>query len=512
MGKVFAYTRVSTPRQGQKGVSLPEQRAAISRYAEQRSLEIIRWFEDRDSAAKVGREAFTKMLRLVRLKAAEGVIIHKIDRSARNYDDWSDIGKLVDAGAHVHFVSENLDLKTVSGRLAADIQAVVAVHYSRNLREEVKKGLYGRLKQGFYPFRAPIGYLDQGAAKPKIPDPERAPFVRQAFELYCTGTMSLHALTKEMYRLGLRNRNGGRITVNGMATILRSPFYIGLMRIERTGQTFRGVHEPLITTDRFEKAQEVLDGKRVDRETKHVFVYSRLVRCGSCGYSLIGERRKGHVYYRCHNRPFKNPPVCPVTSIREEMIDEAILGALADVALTDEELQMAHGFVEERRNAGHEQRRASEQAFRLQSDQIQSRLSKLTDLMIEGTIHRALYETKQKALLLEQSAVRDRMEQIRRGDGSELKEFEKTVELAKSPSLLYKVASLEKKRELLKTLLSNLTVSSKNVGITLSLPFRLIRDREKHEDGGPCRGTCRTWEILFNKIQNYDSVSDRAAA
>jgi len=50
----------------------------------------------------------------------------------------------------------------------------IASHYIRNLREEVRKGIRGRLKQGLYPFKAFIGYLDQGGGKPKIADPERA--------------------------------------------------------------------------------------------------------------------------------------------------------------------------------------------------------------------------------------------------------------------------------------------------------------------------------------------------
>ena len=82
----------------------------------------------------------------------------------------------------------------------------------RNLREEVKKGLYGRLKQGFYPWRAPIGYLDQGTAKPKVPDPIQGLLVTSAFELYGSGTHSLPQLTREMFRRGLRNRNGGKVS------------------------------------------------------------------------------------------------------------------------------------------------------------------------------------------------------------------------------------------------------------------------------------------------------------
>jgi len=229
MGNYFAYARVSTPRQGEKGVSLREQREAIERYASVRRLTVARWFEDRESASHTGRSAFTEMLRLLRLGRVQGVIIHKIDRSARNLQDWSDIGKLADSGVEVHFASENVDLNTVPGRLSADIQAVVAAHYSRNLREEVKKGIYGRLKQGFYPFRAPIGYLNEGAAKAKIPDPVRAPIVRQIFELYASGRYSLPQLTERMFTLGLRNLNGGPVTMAATAKTLHNPFYIGLM-------------------------------------------------------------------------------------------------------------------------------------------------------------------------------------------------------------------------------------------------------------------------------------------
>src|SRR6266704_6079909 len=141
MGTYFAYVRVSTPRQGE-GVSLPEQKAAIERYAYVHGLEISRWFEERESASHTGRPAFMEMLKLLRLGKMQGVIIHKIDRSMRNQQDWADVGKLVDAGVQIHFATENVDLKTVAGRLSADIQAAVAAHYSRNLQEEVKKGLY----------------------------------------------------------------------------------------------------------------------------------------------------------------------------------------------------------------------------------------------------------------------------------------------------------------------------------------------------------------------------------
>src|SRR5437870_7709725 len=118
------------------------------------------------------------MLTRLRRREAEGVIIHKIDRSARNLTDWAELGDLIDQGIQVHFANESLDLKSRGGRLSADIQAVVAADYIRNLKEEVRKGFYGRLKQGVYPLPAPIGYKDEGAGKPKSLDPMKAPLVR----------------------------------------------------------------------------------------------------------------------------------------------------------------------------------------------------------------------------------------------------------------------------------------------------------------------------------------------
>lgn len=501
MGKVFAYARVSTPRQGEKGVSLQEQRAAIERYADQHSLEIVRWFEERETAAKTGRGQFTKMVRLLRLRTAQGVIIHKIDRSARNLQDWADLGKLVDAGADIHFAIENLDLKTVAGRLSADIQAVVAAHYSRNLREEAKKGFYGRLKQGFYPLCAPIGYLDQGAARPKVPDPLRAPLVREAFKLYSTGKFALPELVNEMLRRGLRNRQDGRVSLNGLARMLKNPFYTGIIRLRKSGESFRGKHEPLIDARTFEKVQEVLAGRRVDRIKNKVFTYSRILRCANCGYSLIAEEQKGHIYYRCHNRAFKTPFACPPTSIREDRIDEAVVATLARIDLDDQDVQAVRLLAQERRLQTAEESAAEQEALRLRFHSIEDRLSKLADLLLEGAIERPLYQAKQRALLAEQVAVEAQMQQAPRSTEAVIAQLEKIVELAKSPSMLYKTASVAQKRELLKTLLSNLTASSKNVVITLSLAFRLIAERERNAQCGANRGTCRTWERLFQQLQ-----------
>lgn len=83
----FAYIRVSTAKQGTQGSSLQEQRGAIEAYAQRNGIAIAEWFEERETAAKRGRSVFARMLKALERGGAHGIVIHKIDRSARNLRD-----------------------------------------------------------------------------------------------------------------------------------------------------------------------------------------------------------------------------------------------------------------------------------------------------------------------------------------------------------------------------------------------------------------------------------------
>jgi DNA invertase Pin-like site-specific DNA recombinase len=302
MKSYFAYIRVSTIKQGEHGSSLHEQKDAITALARRNDLHIAQWFEERETAAKIGRTEFTRMTAALKKGKAAGVIFHKIDRSARNLKDWSAIQDLADMGVDVRFTQESINLASNEGKLTGDFLAVIAAHYVRNLREEVKKGMRGRLKQGIYPLGAPIGYLDQGGGKPKIPDPERAPFIRDAFEWYAQGRYSLRALSKELYGRGFRTKSGKKVDYNRLQKILRNPFYVGIMRIKRSGESYPGIHEPLITKATFDRVQQNLDGKKNSSPLTHDFIFRRMISCKLCEYSLIGEREKGYIYYRVVSR------------------------------------------------------------------------------------------------------------------------------------------------------------------------------------------------------------------
>lgn len=318
-GRFVGYLRVSTPRQGE-GVSLLTQRDEIARFAAKRGLLIVDWFEEKETAAKRGRPIFGQVLEQLRKGEADGLIVHKVDRSARNLKDWADLGELIDSGIPVYFAGEGIDMTSRSGRLAADIQAVVAADYVRNLRDEAKRGIQKRLEQGFYPNYAPVGYLDRGKAKAKEIDPERGPLIRLAFSWYASGNYTLQKLSDILYDMGLRNRAGGRVTLNGLSVILHNPFYTGYIRFRKREKLYRGVHQPLVTKELFFAVQSRLKSRVWPRSMKHRFKYSRMFRCATCGRSLVGSERKGHVYYRCATM------TCPTTSVREDLIDISLDG------------------------------------------------------------------------------------------------------------------------------------------------------------------------------------------
>lgn len=496
MRKVFGYIRVSTPKQG-RGVSLQEQKDAITLYSQRNGLEIVSWFEERETAAKRGRPVFNQMLGGLRQGKAQGVVIHKIDRSARNLRDWADLGELIDQGIEVHFANDSLDLHSRGGRLSADIQAVVAADYIRNLREETKKGFYGRLKQGLYPLPAPIGYIDRGKGKPKDLDPIRAPLVKKAFELYASGRFTLDTLSEELFRMGLRRKGGGTIPRSTLADMFRNPFYIGLIYVKRTQEVFPGIHTQLVSKSLFDKAQNILDGKSNTRAHTHDFLFRRMLRCKQCGYTLVGERQKGHIYYRCQIKG------CPTRCIREEDVEGQVLAALCLLEFSQKEKEYLRVKVEHIKSDWKSEREALNKNLQLRLDNIMDKVNKLTDAYIDGVIEKELFQQRKAALLMEKKEVEEKLSNSGQEIQSIPNRLSQFLELAGSVYLQYKLGLPEQKRDLVKNVTSNRQVDGKKVDITFSFPFSEVAKRFENANGGPYRTIPRTWDQLLPQLVHH---------
>jgi site-specific DNA recombinase len=256
------YLRVSSRRQVDKGfdedgLSLPAQREACTRYATEHGIAIVgEYIERGESARTADRPEFQAMLaRIQRDRDVQVVVVHKVDRFARNLEDHVTVRALLRRlGVELVSVVEPLD-DSPQGRLTEGIHALMAEFYSANLAAEIRKGMTQKAKQGGWPHQAPLGY--RNVRKPVggrlvaciEPDPDLAHHIIAAFELYATGDWTLERLTAELAARGLRNR-GRRdyppkpLSLGGVAKLLANKAYVGL--IYWNGVLVQGQHQPLV--------------------------------------------------------------------------------------------------------------------------------------------------------------------------------------------------------------------------------------------------------------------------
>ena len=452
----FAYTRVSTVKQGD-GVSLEAQKEAIENYAANHGLTIIQFFEEKETAAKQGRPLFTKMIKDLRKGKAAGIIMHKIDRSARNLRDWATVGDLQDEGFDVHFAAESVDFASRGGRLTADIQAVIAADYIRNLRDEIHKGQLGRLKQGLYPYNAPFGYENNGPGQAKSIDPIIGPKLREMFELYATGQYSLKSLETEMHRRGLRTSNGSKVYKSKIEIILSNSFYIGLVQSPGRSDVYQGKHEALIGPQLFAKVQEVKTYRARKKKTKHAFLFRGMFNCQACGKILTPERQRGHVYYRCHTK------ICDETCIREESLNEDVIATLKSMIIPTDRFKE---FVAALGNwLDKFPKTATEKQPHMEQVKIDGKRERLNEGYLNGLFSEQEFRARKAKYSLEQqqASIEATNTQTREQMAQNAREF---LEHMKSLASTYLLTNRGEKRQILEILFSNMTVLAKKAHFT----------------------------------------------
>jgi len=120
-----AYYRVSTDKQGQSGLGLDAQRAAVELHARSVGAEVIAEFQDVESGRKADRVGLAAALAMCRTKRAT-LLIAKLDRLARSV---AFISNLMEGG--VDFVAA--DMPSVN-RLTVHVLAAVAEHERERLK------------------------------------------------------------------------------------------------------------------------------------------------------------------------------------------------------------------------------------------------------------------------------------------------------------------------------------------------------------------------------------------
>jgi DNA invertase Pin-like site-specific DNA recombinase len=359
------YLRVSSKEQAEKGgeaegYSIPAQREGCRRKAATLQAAVIEEFVERGESAKTAdRPELQRMLTYVAEHHVKYVIVHKVDRLARNRADDVAINMAIrQAGAELVSVSENID-QTPSGLLLHGIMSSIAEFYSRNLANEVIKGTVQKAKNGGTPGRAPTGYLNvrqflNGREVRTIEvDPERGPLMAWAFEAYETGEWTVRRLLAELTARGLTTAPGPRtpgkpLVISHLHRLLRNPYYVGMVRYR--GVVYPGKHEPLVTPETWRHVQELLTAKHLvgEKEREHPHYLKGSIYCGQCGARLIVSYAKGkggtYPYFICIGRQ-RDKTSCQQRAIRIDQAEDAIAAHYATVQLPEAEVAALRAFL-----------------------------------------------------------------------------------------------------------------------------------------------------------------------
>lgn len=138
-GKFISYLRVSTARQGESGLGLEAQRAAVTAYLNSGKESLIREIVEIESGKRSDRPALAIALKLCRQQKAT-LVIAKLDRLARNVHF---ISGLMEAG--VEFVAVDMPH---ANRLTVHILAAVAEDEAHRISQRTKEALAAAKARG----------------------------------------------------------------------------------------------------------------------------------------------------------------------------------------------------------------------------------------------------------------------------------------------------------------------------------------------------------------------------
>jgi hypothetical protein len=261
------------------------------------------------------------LTRLREQRDVDYVIVHKVDRLARNMADQVAINlTLQKAKCQLVSVSEAID-ESPSGMLLLAIMAGVSEFYSNNLGHEARKGIHQKVLRGGTPSYAPLGYLnkteriDGHDVKSIVVDPERAPHLTWAFRTYATGEWAITDIVDELAARGMRSRETPSksptpLTRSQVHRILSSPYYLGM--VVHKGVTYPGKHEALIDEDTWQRVQAIRLTRRHagDRSWKQGHYLVGSLYCARChqrmGFGLSrGKQGDRYGYFFCLGRAKK---------------------------------------------------------------------------------------------------------------------------------------------------------------------------------------------------------------
>jgi site-specific DNA recombinase len=500
--RAVIYLRVSTEEQADtdynaEGYSLPAQREACQRLADQLHAVVAEEYVDRGESAKSAkRPDLQRMLaRLREQQDIDYVIVHKVDRLARNRQDDVEIDLVIrSAGARLVSASENID-DTPHGKLIRNIMADFAQYYSDNLATEAKKGARQKAKFGGTPYKPPVGYLtareriEGREIRIVITDPDRAPLVRWAFTAYADGNYTLRELTEELEARGLRYEPSRKLaarpmTQNAVNNMLRNRYYLGMVSYE--GVLYQGRHEALVDEATFETVQAIMiarknSGEKPQKRPHHL--KGRLF-CGYCGTRLGISFSRSHTgavypYFYCIGRQ-KRKNSCPQTFVPVEVIETAAVNYWQQHVRLDEQRSaeirqvIANWLLSRQASSG-----KTIAAQRKRIEKLEREQAKLTQAYLADALPLDALKAEQNRIQRELGQARTLIGQHQQDYQALEAALDHALLMCRNGALAYQHAEPEVQRQLIQAAFDKLwVVDTEIVGVDLKPGFVTLLDDE----------------------------------
>jgi len=479
--KAIILARVSDKKQDSNEAQL----SRILAYAKSKGLEKWKIFELEESSTKGVRKKFQEIIDLIKnSKETIALVVDTVDRLQRGFkesvmfDEFRKEGKI-----ELHFYRENLIITKKSNSadiIRWDMAVMFAKAYILQLSDNVKRKQEGMRGNGEITGQPPIGYKsiynDDPVRRRRIdvvPDDAKARYIVKIFEEYAKGNISVKTLSDQMYKEGLRSKNGLKVNPAMIYKILRDEFYCGTWYSRTHKQKIPHHYKRLISKELFEKCQEVM-AKHHKVPTKYAskpFMFRGLITCAVCGGVVGGQLKKGkYTYYSCSG--YKKE--CKRVYATETELVGQVYSLLDTLKFSDSQIKEITLGLKEIGENENKFYTTSINELKAEYDKYDVRIKKMYEDLLDGRITDTFHDTNLREYKEKQSEILSQMQDHSDADETFYLTANATLNIAKRAKEIFVSSEVMEKRQLLGFLLQNCVLNGKKLEFTMRSPYNLM--------------------------------------
>jgi len=409
------YLRVSTARQAEHDVSIPDQRKQGEAWCVSRGYTLAETYvEAGASATNDRRPEFQRMIEAGTSKPApfDVVIVHSFSRFFRDHFELEFyVRKLAKNGVKLLSITQEMGDDPMHVMMR-QIMALFDEYQSKENAKHVLRAQKENARQGFWNGALPpIGYRiiaaeTRGAkVKKKLEiDPLHADTIRLIFRLALdgdngSGPMGVKAIVSHLNARRIFTRDGGRWGIGQVHRILTRRTYIGEHEFnkrtkakELKPQSEVVVVEvpPLIDRETFDTVQARLKARNPKvmpaRVVSGPTLLTGICHCAKCGGAMTIRTGKGgrYRYYACSIKARQGETGCEGRSIPMEKLDGVVIDHIGREFLDLSRLEIVLSAVLDRRQERGERRREHIAELNKRAAETELRLKRLYDAIEAG--------------------------------------------------------------------------------------------------------------------------------